>query len=156
MKFKGQTIRPREELIKEFYDETGFRILIYQADFFLKFAKEKLNSSVKEDSINEIKEVRLEDEREYQKTKNKAVQRVIDRWTRTNESKNYDYLSEYLNEIKKPKEVPNSVLEFFNNYQTESKEPSTIDIFNNIYYKNPNSDLTKDKEKDGDGTNKDN
>lgn len=156
LKFKGQTIRPREELIKEFYDETGFRILIYQADFFLKFAKEKLNSSVKEDSINEIKEVRLEDEREYQKTKNKAVQRIIDRWTRANESKNYDYLSEYLSEIEKPKEVPNSVIEFFNNYQTESKEPSTIDIFNNIYYKNPNSDLIKNKEKDGDETNKDN
>ncbi|MEP3446083.1 MAG: PIN-like domain-containing protein, partial [Flavobacteriaceae bacterium] len=65
LKFKGQTIRPREELIKEFFDETGFRILIYQADLFLNFAKDKLNSKVKEESINEVKEVRLEDEKNY-------------------------------------------------------------------------------------------
>jgi hypothetical protein len=66
LKFKGQTIRPREELIKEFFDETGFRILIYQADSFLNFAKEKLNSKVKEESIKEVKQVRLEDEKDYE------------------------------------------------------------------------------------------
>lgn len=59
----GKTIRPREELIKEFYDLTGVRILIYNADSFLHFAKErKLVSKIKEQSISEVKEVRKADE----------------------------------------------------------------------------------------------
>lgn len=65
LKFKGETIRPREELIKEFYDETGYRILIYQADSFLHFANEKLEKAIKDKSIEEVKEVRLEDESKY-------------------------------------------------------------------------------------------
>lgn len=65
LKFKGETIRPREELIKEFYDETGYRILIYQADMFLYFANEKLEKAIKDKSIKEVKEVRLEDESKY-------------------------------------------------------------------------------------------
>lgn len=66
LKFKGKTIRPREELIKEFYDQTGYRILIYQADYFLKFAKQRLKSKIKDESIKEIKRVRIEDEEEYE------------------------------------------------------------------------------------------
>ncbi len=59
----GKTIRPREELIKEFYDLTGIRILIYTADNFLQFAKErKLVSQIKETTISEVKEVRKADE----------------------------------------------------------------------------------------------
>ena len=59
----GKTIRPREELIKEFYDLTGIRILIYNADNFLHFAKErKLVELIKETSISEVKEVRKVDE----------------------------------------------------------------------------------------------
>ena len=59
----GKTIRPREELIKEFYDLTGLRILIYNADNFLHFAKErKLVTKIKEATINEVKEVRQSDE----------------------------------------------------------------------------------------------
>ncbi|MBP6754736.1 MAG: DUF4935 domain-containing protein [Bacteroidia bacterium] len=59
----GKTIRPREELIKEFYDLTGVRILIYNADNFLHYAKErKLVSKIKEESISEVKEVRKSDE----------------------------------------------------------------------------------------------
>ncbi len=59
----GKTIRPREELIKEFYDSTGIRILIYNADNFLHFAKErKLVTKIKDSSISEVKEVRKSDE----------------------------------------------------------------------------------------------
>lgn len=59
----GKTIRPREELIKEFYDLTGLRILIYNADNFLHFAKErKLVTKIKDTTINEVKEVRQSDE----------------------------------------------------------------------------------------------
>lgn len=60
---KGKTIRPREELIKEFYDITGIRILIYNADNFLQFAKEKkLIPKLKDKTIEEVKEVRISDE----------------------------------------------------------------------------------------------
>lgn len=59
----GKTLRPREELVKEFYDLTGIRILIYSTDTFLHFAKEKkLVTQIKEASITEVKEVRKADE----------------------------------------------------------------------------------------------
>ncbi|MGN6178800.1 MAG: PIN-like domain-containing protein [Mucilaginibacter sp.] len=59
----GKTIRAREELIKEFYDLTGLRILIYSADNFLQFAKQRnLVSQIKDTSIVEVKEIRKADE----------------------------------------------------------------------------------------------
>jgi hypothetical protein len=62
----GKTIRPREELIKEFYDITDIRILIYNADIFLHYAKEKrLVPEIKENTIQEIKEIRISDEKNY-------------------------------------------------------------------------------------------
>jgi hypothetical protein len=64
-KYKGETVGPREELIKEFYDETGVRILIYQADTFLRYANEKLGLKIKEETIAEVKEVRIKEEKNY-------------------------------------------------------------------------------------------
>jgi hypothetical protein len=62
----GKTIRPREELIKEFYDLTEIRILIYNADHFLQYAKEKkLVPQLKDDTIKEIKGIRVSDENIY-------------------------------------------------------------------------------------------
>jgi len=63
---KGKTIRPREELIKEFFDFTGIRILIYNADHFLSFAKEKgLLPRLKLETIEEVKNIRVSDEKHY-------------------------------------------------------------------------------------------
>jgi len=60
----GETIRPREELIKEFYDLTGIRILIYNAEIFLQYAKEKkLVPQLKDNTIKDVKEIRLSDEK---------------------------------------------------------------------------------------------
>jgi len=65
---KGKTIRPREELIKEFFDFTGIRILIYNADNFLYFAKERgLLPEIKEETIEEVKNIRVSDEKYYTK-----------------------------------------------------------------------------------------
>ncbi len=65
---KGETIRPREELIKEFFDFTGIRILIYNADNFLYFAKERgLLPEIKEETIEEVKNIRVSDEKYYTK-----------------------------------------------------------------------------------------
>ncbi|MBP6127419.1 PIN domain-containing protein [Flavobacterium sp.] len=62
-KENGITIRPREELIKEFYDLTGIRILIYNSDQFLKFAKQRgLVTDLKDKTIEEIKDIRISDE----------------------------------------------------------------------------------------------
>lgn len=62
----GKTIRPREELIKEFYDLTGIRILIYNAENFLKYAKEKrLVPELNEETIKEVKDVRVSDEKNF-------------------------------------------------------------------------------------------
>jgi hypothetical protein len=59
----GETVRPREELIKEFFNLTGVRILIYNADAFLQYAKErKLVPKIKETSIKEVQEIRKSEE----------------------------------------------------------------------------------------------
>lgn len=59
-KSNGDSTRPREELISEFYNLTGIRILIYNSDSFLKFAKErKLVEKIKEKSVSEIANIRI-------------------------------------------------------------------------------------------------
>lgn len=55
--FKGETISPRSELMKEFKKETGVQVLIYQTDIFIKHAKNGLLSTIKEETIEEIKDV---------------------------------------------------------------------------------------------------
>ena len=60
---EGKTIRPREELIKEFFDITGIRILIYNADIFLTLAKDKkILPKLKNETIEEVKNIRVSDE----------------------------------------------------------------------------------------------
>lgn len=63
-KFKGKTIGPRPELLKEFKDETGKRINIYQADNFLDLASKNLNQVANPEAIEEIRKVRIADELE--------------------------------------------------------------------------------------------
>ena len=78
----GKTIRPHEELIKEFFDETGIRILIYNADNFLRFAKERnLIPTLKDETVNEIKEIRVSDE--------KSLNNNIQLWTKSNLNKKW-------------------------------------------------------------------
>lgn len=66
-KFKGKTISPRPELIKEFKVQTGKRINIYQADSFLDLASKNLNQTSNPEAIEEIRKVRLADELEMAK-----------------------------------------------------------------------------------------
>jgi len=63
-KFKGKTIGPRPELIKEFKSETGKRINIYQADNFLDLAVKNLNQTANPEAVEEMRKVRLADELE--------------------------------------------------------------------------------------------
>ncbi|GEN72916.1 PIN-like domain-containing protein [Chryseobacterium lathyri] len=74
----GKTIRPREELIKEFYDLTDIRILIYNTDSFLHFAKErKLLPEITDKTLEEIKEIRVSDEKTNSKSELAFPQRYI-------------------------------------------------------------------------------
>jgi hypothetical protein len=53
----GRTLGPRMELIKEFYEETGQQIFIYQTDHFLELSAKRAGQAVKEDVVAEIREV---------------------------------------------------------------------------------------------------
>lgn len=59
--FKGKTLGPRPELIKEFKEKTNNSFYMYQADRFLELARENLNEDVSEEIVKEIREVRRRD-----------------------------------------------------------------------------------------------
>ena len=58
----GKTIGPRNELIKEFHNETQKNIIIYNADRFLKYAQENMSVEIEKETIEEVKNTRKEDE----------------------------------------------------------------------------------------------
>ncbi len=66
-KFKGKTISPRPELIKEFKDEAKKQINIYQADRFLELANKNLQQKTTQEAIEEVRKVRLADEKDIEK-----------------------------------------------------------------------------------------
>ena len=61
-KFKGKTVGPRPELVKEFKDRTNQTFHMYQADRFLELARENLDEQVSEEIVEEIREVRRRDQ----------------------------------------------------------------------------------------------
>lgn len=68
-KFKGKTVGPRPELVKEFRDKTGHAFYMYHADRFLELARENLNERVSEEIVEEIREVRRRDKLAYKRMK---------------------------------------------------------------------------------------
>jgi hypothetical protein len=62
--------RPHPELIKEFFDMTGIRLMIYNADQFLREAKDRgILPTLTENTINEVKDVRISEKTEKKVTK---------------------------------------------------------------------------------------
>ncbi|MHB1325516.1 MAG: PIN domain-containing protein [Thermoleophilia bacterium] len=58
-KFKGRSIGPRPELIEEIISESGITMFyMYQADQFMKYARQYLKQEVGEDAIQEVRAVR--------------------------------------------------------------------------------------------------
>jgi len=53
----GQTIGPRFELLKEAYEVTGKKVLIYQTDRFLSYALDRLGEKRNEKAVAEISEI---------------------------------------------------------------------------------------------------
>jgi predicted nucleic acid-binding protein len=68
-KFKGKTVGPRPELVKEFKDRAENTFHMYQADRFLELARENLNEQVSDEIVEEIREVRRRDKIAYKKIK---------------------------------------------------------------------------------------
>lgn len=131
----GRTIRPREELIKEFYDLTKTRVLIYNTDNFLHFAKErKIVTKIKDTSIKEVKEVRKADETLIK------LSDLLKKGTLSDYFKTHDRLSEI------SKMAPNSIASLANNDLLNAAKfvqtlyPSSItNILNSDTFKTANS-----------------
>jgi prefoldin subunit 5 len=60
-RFKGKTVGPQPELVKEFKDSTSNTFHMYQADRFLELAREYLGEQVSPEIVEEIREVRRRD-----------------------------------------------------------------------------------------------
>jgi hypothetical protein len=56
-RISGRTLGPRMELIQEFVEETGEQVFIYQTDHFLELHARRAGKSLKEDVVEEIREV---------------------------------------------------------------------------------------------------
>ena len=90
-KFKGKTISPRPELIKEFKEETGKRINIYQADVFLEMANKNLMQNTDREAIQEMRKIRLADEQDI------ALEReLVETMLRDNGDPNYKENAKHL------------------------------------------------------------
>lgn len=63
VRFKGKTVSPRPELVKEFQAETEQLFHMYQSDRFLEFAGEHFKEDIDKKALEEIRELRLMDER---------------------------------------------------------------------------------------------
>ena len=59
--FKGKTLGPRPELIKEFFDKTESHFYMYQSDLFLEFAAQHFKQDIKSESVDEVRELRRHD-----------------------------------------------------------------------------------------------
>lgn len=66
-KFKGKTVGPRPELVKEFKDKVKNTFHMYQADRFLELARENLGEKVSDEIVEEIREVRRRDKLAYKR-----------------------------------------------------------------------------------------
>ncbi|HCS26286.1 MAG TPA: hypothetical protein DIW43_02460 [Spongiibacteraceae bacterium] len=56
-KVSGKTIGPRPELLREAYDYTGKRILIYQTDRFIEYLSQRSGNTLNSDAVAEIRAV---------------------------------------------------------------------------------------------------
>jgi hypothetical protein len=72
-KFKGKTVGPRPELVKEFKDRVSRTFHMYQADRFLELARENLDEQVSQEIVEEVREVRRLDKLAYRKMREREL-----------------------------------------------------------------------------------
>ena len=126
----GKTFGPRSELIKEFNEKTGRKILMYKADRFLKYAKDKMAVAVEKGTIEEIKSIRQEDEWS-------TASSLIERFSNPS--------TDLLSKIDKPWESASSLIERFSNPSTDllSKIDKPWESASSLVerFSNPSTDL---------------
>jgi hypothetical protein len=91
-KFKGETQGPRKELLREFWDETGQNVYIYQADKFLEYAnKLKIGKTVQKETIKEIRNLRLKDQEHFNQSikVSDSIRKLIESQQKYNQLENY-------------------------------------------------------------------
>ena len=77
LRFKGQTISPRPELVDEILSEAGVSFYMYQTDPFMDYAQKYLTKKVKQKAVDEVRDIRQGDEeylRTFQEMENQSLQ----------------------------------------------------------------------------------
>lgn len=77
-RFKGKTVGPLPELVKEFKERTRNTFHMYQADRFLELARENLDEQVSDDVVEEVREVKRRDKLAKKRSKDFASRRTIE------------------------------------------------------------------------------
>ena len=84
VRYKGKTISPRPELIKEFQSATEQSFHMYQPDQFLEFSHDFLNEKVDKEAIKEIRELRRSDEKAVEEIRMRLDDKLRRRMKREN------------------------------------------------------------------------
>lgn len=75
LEYNGKTIGARKELIKEFFDVTGKKILIYNSQCFLEYAKSNKSPKISQKTIENIKRI-AEDSKQQMQRINEIIQNI--------------------------------------------------------------------------------
>lgn len=72
LKFNGKIISPHPELINEMFSKAGVKFYMYQSSQFMEHAKVYLKSHISKDSIDEVRDIEIFDEK-YSETQAKFL-----------------------------------------------------------------------------------
>ena len=138
-KFKGETQGPRKELLREFHEETGQSIYIYQADKFFEYAnKLKIGKTVKTEAIKEIRDIRLKDEQQLKERTliSDSMKRVMESQREYFQSDEYkkiiDQLSAQQSLFKIDSETLKKIEESLGQYRSMQLKFNYPDLLNNF------------------------
>ena len=76
LKFNGRIISPHPELINEMFSKAGVKFYMYQSSQFMEHAKVYLKSHISKDSIDEVRDIEIFDEK-YSETQAKFLNYFI-------------------------------------------------------------------------------
>jgi len=74
----GKIVGPRPELIQEFASEVNLQFYMYSTDQFLKYAKQYIDTNIKDEVIEEAKEYRDDEERRLREIEASEAIRLVD------------------------------------------------------------------------------
>ena len=77
LKFNGKIISPHPELINEMFSKAGVKFYMYQSSQFMEHAKVYLKSHISKDSIDEVRDIEIFDEKSSE-TQAKSLDYFVD------------------------------------------------------------------------------